>query len=54
MFVAIMNIICLLIWVGWLIHGINCCVKKKEVNKVGFICATFICILYFVEQIFIR
>lgn len=50
MFRAIMNFICLLIWIGWLIHGIDCCKNKKEVSKVGYMCATLICIIYFLGQ----
>lgn len=46
----IMNVFCLLIWIGWLIHGIDCCAKKKEVSKIGFICAVLICITYFIGQ----
>lgn len=50
----IMNVFCLLIWIGWLIHGIYCCIKKKEVSKFGFICAVLICILAYVERILIQ
>lgn len=50
MFRFIVNVFCLLIWIGWLIHGIDCCAKKKEVSKFGFICAVLICITYFIGQ----
>lgn len=46
-----MNILCLIIWSMWLWHGIDCCVNKKEVSKVGFICAVLVCILHFIEKI---
>lgn len=51
MFRFIMNVFCLLIWIGWLIHGIDCCVKKKEVSKIGFICAVLVCIVYYIGQV---
>lgn len=50
----ILNILCLIIWIIWLIHGIYCCINKKEVSKIGFICAVIICILYYLEHIVVR
>lgn len=47
----IANILCLIIWIFWFVHGIYCCVKGKEVNKIGYICAVIVCVLYFIEQI---
>ena len=46
-----MNILCLIIWIGWFIYGIYCCIEKKEVSKVGFMCAVIICILEYLERI---
>ena len=46
-----MNVLCLIIWICWLIHGIYCCIKDEEVSKVGFIGAVIIVILYYLERI---
>ena len=54
MFITITEMLCLLIWIGWLIHGINCYIREKEVDKIAFISATLIYILYFAEQILLH
>lgn len=46
-----MNLFCLICWVILLIEGIIRVIKKKEINKVAYICAMIICILHYLVRI---
>lgn len=52
MMTAVGNIFGLFVWICWLIHGIYCCIKRKEVNKIVYMCAVGICVLYYIDKIF--
>ena len=47
-----MNIFCLMIWIGWMIHGICNVCNGKPVNIVAYFCAVAICILDYLIKIF--
>jgi len=46
-----MDVFCLIIWILWLVDGICCYVKKKDINKIAYFCAVLICILHFLGNI---
>lgn len=46
-----LDIFCLIIWLCWFAQGIYCCIKKKEVDKFGYMCAVTVCILYYIGEI---
>lgn len=46
-----MNIFCLICWIIMLIEGLIRIAKKKEINKVAYICAMIVCILHYLGRI---
>lgn len=46
-----MNILSLMIWVGWLIYGIYATSKGMDVKGLYLICPTLICVLHYVERL---
>lgn len=47
--INIINIICLLIWIGWLIYGIFG--TNADIFRGGLICSSIVCIVYYVQLI---
>lgn len=46
-----MDILCLGIWIYYVIYGVYCLIKDKEVSKIAFIGSTLVCTMYYIERI---
>ena len=46
-----MNILCMLIWVGWIVYGIYATSKGIDVKGVYLICPSLICVLHYIEKL---
>ena len=45
-----MNLVCLFIWIGWLIVGIVNIAQDKPLNPIVYICACIVCICSYLEK----
>lgn len=46
-----LNTLCLLIWIFWLIYGINCVCTGQMIKPLVFICSTLISIIYYIRSL---
>lgn len=47
-----MNVLCLCIWIYWLIDGIYAVSAGKPLSPVAYFCAVAICIIDYLSRIF--
>lgn len=47
----IMDMLCLIIWVSQFVFGILAACGKVTITPASFICATLVCILYYIAEI---
>ena len=48
-----MDIVCLLIWIFQLVLGIKALLTGEEINPLIFLCAVMVCILHYLQEIFL-
>lgn len=46
-----MNVLCLIIWIAQLIFGISNAITGTPVSTGAFICATIVCILFYISEL---
>ena len=50
----VINYICLFCWIFMAVLGIISAAKGYKISYVSYICATIICIVYYIERIWMR